>query len=658
MPQRLTEKFYIVKESNFDRVLKENTAKGDSTPLFKAKEIPLSNALLENTTTGQSFSCLAVYTVEVSRRDIVNANGRVYTTLLWEKVIREQKHLWDGSVGLYDHPSDDSDGNPRDIFCVWHNLRLGPNQTVLADMYLIDDKDGQKCKAVLDAGGRVGLSSSGTGDLKYDNKTVDEDSYEIERVADWVMNPSQKVYAYARNKIGATTPGNPVTGNPVPVTSSTIVESTKENTTKLTEGIEVSNKLKESEDKRFRINVKLLLKEAEEIESLPTKLDEYDKIIEYCEGEECVKDLQESLKEKRKNLSETIRKLAETSSTLEADKKTAEDELLNEKSTNKELKEKLISERNKFVELSKKFEIASITLDEAKKYTKTLKDLYEVTRAERNGMIEASQYKELLKLAEAQEAQVEELQSQVKDLEKDLDSTSATAETQEKVITDKDKKLQELEEEKKTLEEKLQSLTKTIREYEEVGAELEEENETLATEVETLNEKVKTLEESMKKKETSLKESVSTPALSERAQEFKSRISFREATADSNSSEITKIREYYSDLLKKNPKVAKIKEQILKEKTLKEAVATYTSLRPLIESVEEFGKAVTGKPEVNVPDAGQETEDDDFYGEPKEKDFYEGDIEEAPLNESKFVKVGKTSNGSFLGSYLEQRGWD
>jgi hypothetical protein len=37
---------------------------------------------------GQSVQCIAVFTFPISRPDEINLNGRIYSSALWEKVIR------------------------------------------------------------------------------------------------------------------------------------------------------------------------------------------------------------------------------------------------------------------------------------------------------------------------------------------------------------------------------------------------------------------------------------------------------------------------------------------------------------------------------------------------------------------------------------------
>jgi|GEM_PF-6734222 len=68
--------------------------------------------------------------------------------------------------------------------------------TILADCYLFG-RNGQLIKDALDAGGSIGLSTVGFGDFLSDGITVDPNSYELERVGDFVLTPSAGVYGTA-----------------------------------------------------------------------------------------------------------------------------------------------------------------------------------------------------------------------------------------------------------------------------------------------------------------------------------------------------------------------------------------------------------------------------------------------------------------------------
>ena len=53
--------------------------------------------------------------VPVSYYGKKNGNGRIYGKRLWENVINNQRDSFISGPMLADHPSGDSDGNPKDI---------------------------------------------------------------------------------------------------------------------------------------------------------------------------------------------------------------------------------------------------------------------------------------------------------------------------------------------------------------------------------------------------------------------------------------------------------------------------------------------------------------------------------------------------------------
>lgn len=155
-------------------------------------QVPLTEAtnrvLFENV----EYECVAVFTFPISRPGQVNANGRLYGLDLWTKIIARGDGL--ESPGLMDHPEGNSGGSTKDVWCVWRNIRLSDDKTlVLADAYLVGYW-GEEVFKRLKAGMKIGLSSVGYGDFLRDGKTIDPNSYELERVADYVLNPSYKVY--------------------------------------------------------------------------------------------------------------------------------------------------------------------------------------------------------------------------------------------------------------------------------------------------------------------------------------------------------------------------------------------------------------------------------------------------------------------------------
>ena len=154
-------------------------------------EIPKNEVLIESE--GKSYKARAILkNVPISGYG-ENLNNRKYSKELWETVCK--KKMGEGSFSLMGHPEDE--GNPKDIAGVWHNLKVG-EKCPFADLYLIGD-NGSLIQEAIDAGSKIGISSVGYGEFESDGKTVKAESYELERIGDLVLQPSQEVYATNEN---------------------------------------------------------------------------------------------------------------------------------------------------------------------------------------------------------------------------------------------------------------------------------------------------------------------------------------------------------------------------------------------------------------------------------------------------------------------------
>ena len=227
------------------------------------KELPLTENVFIEKDTGIKHETKKKYRVDVSRFT-ENLNNRIYSKSLWENVVKNQKHIWEGSFALADHPADE--GSFKDVMGVWSNLHVNEEtETVRADITFVG-KDGAKAVEILEAGGKIGFSSSGFGDLKEDGKTVDESTYQIERIADCVLNPSQQVYGTIKDAIEEKTTNY----------SSTIKEDTKEHI-KMS-----SNKLSKFEERKFRESIDFYLAEALKEDKTPdVRLKELNELMTY-----------------------------------------------------------------------------------------------------------------------------------------------------------------------------------------------------------------------------------------------------------------------------------------------------------------------------------------------------------------------------------------
>jgi hypothetical protein len=149
---------------------------------------------------GIAYKALAVYRFKVTRPGKENLNGRIYKYALWDRVIRLMAGR--STLALMNHPPEDDPGDPHDIWAVWRNIDYSEDkQFVEADCYIIDNENGRTALGVLEAGGDIGLSSSGFGEFLPDGKTIDPETYELERVADWVLDPSYEVFGRLEDKV-------------------------------------------------------------------------------------------------------------------------------------------------------------------------------------------------------------------------------------------------------------------------------------------------------------------------------------------------------------------------------------------------------------------------------------------------------------------------
>lgn len=159
-----------------------------------------------------------------------NLNGRVYNKQLWENVVDKQADIWKGGTGLANHPADDEDGDFMNQSIVWLDGFIGDDGIVYGIGTFVGE-GGALARQIINVGGRIGFSTSGYGDFLRDGITVDPDTYEIERFADLVLNPSQGVYGDHADKI---VKDNKITN-----------ENVKAKTNGLKENVNNMNKIKE-----------------------------------------------------------------------------------------------------------------------------------------------------------------------------------------------------------------------------------------------------------------------------------------------------------------------------------------------------------------------------------------------------------------------------
>lgn len=134
-----------------------------------------------------------VWTSEVWRLDEVNLNGRVYTTELAEKIVKEgaKTMAYDG------HDADwlvGHDYEPAVAYC--DNPRI-ENKCLVVDIHFLESqKDSASVKNIRElykAGIPIGVSSVGYGTINDDG--IVQMDYELIRYLDFVSTPAGLVYA-------------------------------------------------------------------------------------------------------------------------------------------------------------------------------------------------------------------------------------------------------------------------------------------------------------------------------------------------------------------------------------------------------------------------------------------------------------------------------
>lgn len=242
---------------------------------------------------GVSLNERKIYRVPVGRWDNVNGNRRVYTKKLWENVMINQQDAWKGLCGLADHPTADNDpGSIKNSSIVWLGMELDDAEKIVYGIGTFVGALGHMFQEIIDAGGRVGFSSSGFGEIMPDGQTVNPDTYQIERLADVVLNPSQDVYGVTEDEAQGL-------GNIEYTKQQAVIEESAGNTN-LKESTNMENGksiLSKVEEKAFRNYVKAFIEDTNNMKSPNEQLKELQNINEMFE-EGVAPDLKAQLEEK------------------------------------------------------------------------------------------------------------------------------------------------------------------------------------------------------------------------------------------------------------------------------------------------------------------------------------------------------------------------
>ena len=509
---------------------------------FRRPENLTEAVITVNEANGSStYNALAVYTFPISRPDQKNLNNRIYTSELWENQIRNRRG--EGAFGLMDHPAED--GSTKDAWCVWRNLRFSKDhKLILADAYLFGFWGRQVLEA-LEAGGRIGLSSSGWGEFMDDNTTLDPNTYELERPADFVLNPSYEVYgvqddlAESIKREKTEIVSSDITA--MNETESTLEISPKENIKEKTMDNDVKKTSPSLEERTFELNMRSMFKEAQKIENVFDRINESKSLLSYFEGHDSSlkNEIEESISSDRNLILEGYKKSVELEKQIESLKEEAEKATsLQEKVNGLNETIQSLNEKLKEAESSKEeFENACTLLDSMKEYSEKQSELIRIAKAESNSKVSAKEYKELMVFSEELEEDNKSLKKEVARLRRKLRALIEASKKNEDDDEDEEEDEDEDDEEEKDVK-------KSDDSKEDDSDDDEEDKEDDSDE-----------EEDEKKDE--------------------SYSVYKGLNPD--------VVDYYEDLEYRNPRVVKIKEEILSKHTLLEAQKTYLKLRSFVE---------------------------------------------------------------------------
>lgn len=346
-------------------------------------ELPLNESSKILEVEGNKYSVLGAYRVPIWRLDKKNLNGRVYSSSLAEKVIKESKITY----ALDGHPEDNYDPVYEDVKAVGKNPTK-INGILYSDCYFVDEDFYKKAKRILEAGAGIGLSSSSWGDVD-DKGNVLIEEFEIERYFDFVLNPSYEVFLTKENQIIQET----ITNN-----NSKEVEKVEETIPNIKEKKVMSSVM--LEERNLKLGVKNLFDKAEKQSTLKEKINTYKEIVEYCDGIESATEYSNQAKQKIQEFETQVHVLAEKGKEVIDSK--VEESLV-------DVKTKLEESTKQINLLENKLEIATTALDKFKERELNLKEMYDISISEKNSLIDATEYKELHAFTEELQIELDQL---------------------------------------------------------------------------------------------------------------------------------------------------------------------------------------------------------------------------------------------------------
>ena len=505
------------------------------------KKLPLKESAKIIESNGDTYNVLGAYKVPVWRLDKRNLNERVYSTKLAEKVI-EQGKITVACDSHMDEPK------YEDVKAVGKNPTI-EDGIMWVECSFVDEAFHKKAERLIEAGAGLGLSSSAWGD-QDSNGNILEEGFEIDRYFDFVLDPSYEVYMTKETK-----------KEDVEKTESDNNKISESKTDKKKEVKSMGMKNLSLEEKNLKIGVQSLVEKAEKVNSVKEKISAYRDVIDYCDGIDTefavafTEDAQNAIADLENSLFENVEKVQEAEKQIEEKGKTLEEQT----SLLAEAEQKLTS-------MQEKYEVAVGMVDDFTVREDKLKEMVEVLKAEKNGMVKANDFAEMTAYIESLEEEVATIK---KDLRKLKNENSGLKEENEQlhIMASEYQETVEGENKRRSLEKRKARLAmmQKMRE-EEAEGDAEKDDDKEGEEEDDKEEK------KGKKKGESYYDLPGYEGFT-----YDSLIDGDDAFRD-----VEGITEYYEDLEAKDPSVRKIKKEIMRCKTVLEAQQTYMNLYDLI----------------------------------------------------------------------------
>jgi hypothetical protein len=327
---------------------------------------------------GKTYTITGAYLVPIWRLDKRNANGRTYRRALGEKVVGMKPV----TLALIDHPEGDN-ARLKDLAAIGKNPQIIDGD-LYAECHFVDEDFQRIVEKVLAHGGKIGLSSSALGELDSMGNVLEE-SFELERLFDFVIDPSYGVYLDSATE-----------GVSAPQRRTEKVESAASGTpnegTKPAEAVERVKMGMSLAEKNFNFGIKPMLEKARSLSNPFEVKEAWLEIAEYCDNETFAAPILKEAKEKIEKADADILDLAEKG--LQEEKHLEDKEKLKEGVAATEEEVKILQEA--LNALSAEHEATLDLLEISRRRSEKLAMMYKLACGERNGRVRASKFSKFL----------------------------------------------------------------------------------------------------------------------------------------------------------------------------------------------------------------------------------------------------------------------